>query len=64
MQKAEVGDICIIGGAGAYCSSMSPSNYNSYPASPEVMLKRDGAIKLIRRRQTLAQILENETPDD
>ena len=64
MRRARIGDFCAIGGAGAYCASMCAQNYNSYPASPEVMLKRDGAIKLIRRRQTLAQILENETPDD
>lgn len=60
MQKAEIGDYCVIGGAGAYCSSMSTSNYNSYPASPEVMLCKDGSLKLIRKRQTLEQILENE----
>ena len=64
MQKAEIGDICIIGGAGAYCSSMSPSNYNSYPAAPEIMLKSDGSLKLMRRRQTLEQILQNEVEDD
>ena len=60
MQKANIGDLCVIGGAGAYCSSMSPSNYNSYPASPEVLLRKNGSLKLIRRRQTLDQILENE----
>lgn len=60
MQKAEIGDYCVIGGAGAYCSSMSTSNYNSYPASPEVMLCKDGSLKLIRKRQTLEQIVENE----
>lgn len=60
MQKAEIGDICIIGGTGAYCSSMSPSNYNSYPASPEVMLLKNGKLRLIRRRQTPEQITENE----
>ena len=60
MQKAEIGDICIIGGAGAYCSSMSPSNYNSSPASPEVMLLKNGKLRLIRRRQTPEQITENE----
>ena len=64
MRRARIGDFCAIGGAGAYCASMCAQNYNSYPASPEVMLKRDGSIKLIRRRQTLAQILENETSDD
>lgn len=60
MKKAKIGDLCVIGGCGAYCSSMSPSNYNSYPASAEVMLLKSGKIKLIRRRQTLKQIVENE----
>jgi len=60
MKKAKIGDLCVIGGCGADCSSMSPSNYNSYPASAEVMLLKSGKIKLIRRRQTLEQIVENE----
>ncbi len=60
LPKTKIGDFCLIGGAGAYCSSMSPSNYNSYPASPEVMLTKNGKFKLIRRRQTLEQVLENE----
>ena len=64
MSKAKIGDFCVIGGAGAYCSSMCTQNYNSYPAAAEVMLMSDGSIKLIRRRQTLAQILENEVRDD
>lgn len=64
MAKAKIGDFCVIGGAGAYCASMCTQNYNSYPAAAEVMLMSDGSIKLIRRRQTLAQILENEVRDD
>lgn len=60
LEKADIGDYCVIGGAGAYCSAMSTSNYNSYPASPEVLLKKSGVISLIRKRQTLEQILENE----
>ena len=64
MRRAHIGDFCAIGGAGAYCASMCAQNYNSYPASPEVMLKADGSLRLIRRRQTLAQILENEIQDD
>ncbi|MBQ6534497.1 MAG: hypothetical protein IJI37_04940, partial [Opitutales bacterium] len=60
LPNAKIGDLCAIGGAGAYCSSMSASNYNSYPASPEVMVSRGGKIKLIRRRQTEEQITENE----
>lgn len=61
LERAERGDLVAIGGAGAYCSSMAAKNYNSYPESPEVMLKKDGSAVLIRRRQTLEQIIQNET---
>ncbi len=60
LQEANIGDLCVIGGSGAYCSSMSTMNYNSYPALPEVLLKTDGTLKLMRKRQTLEQIVENE----
>jgi diaminopimelate decarboxylase len=55
-----IGDVVVIGGAGAYCASMATINYNSYPQAPEVLRRRDGSFELIRRRQTLAQVLENE----
>lgn len=58
--RAEIGDFCIIGGAGAYCSAMATKNYNSFPESAEVMLGSDGSARLIRRRQTLEQIIQNE----
>ncbi len=60
MMKAKIGDLCVIDGTGAYCSSMSTTNYNSYPAIPEVILLKNGEIKLIRKRQTLEQAIENE----
>ncbi len=60
MARAKIGDFCAIDGAGAYCSSMSTSNYNSYPASPEVLLRADGSVVLMRKRQTPAQVAENE----
>ena len=60
MLRAERGDLCVVEGAGAYCSSMSAKNYNSYPEAPEVMLEGDGSFRLIRRRQTLEQMLQNE----
>jgi diaminopimelate decarboxylase len=56
------GDFLVIGGAGAYCSAMSLVNYNSYVQAPEVLLRADGSMKLIRRRQTLEQMLVNELP--
>jgi len=36
--KAGIGDLCIIDGTGAYCSSMSAKNYNSFPEAAEVLL--------------------------
>jgi len=60
MAEPEIGDILIIGGTGAYCSSMSPYNYNSHTQAPEVLHTIGGGLKLIRKKQTLEQILENE----
>lgn len=60
MLKAAIGDLCVIGGAGAYCSSMCAVNYNSYPAAPEVLLRESGEAVLIRGRQTPEQITQNE----
>ena len=61
LPEAVAGDLCVIGGAGAYCAGMSTKNYNSFPEAPEVLLRRDGRFSLIRRRQTLEQIFQNET---
>jgi diaminopimelate decarboxylase len=55
-----IGDLVLIGGAGAYCAGMATINYNSYPQAPEVMLEPDGTLRLIRRRQSLEQIWANE----
>ncbi|MCL2153028.1 MAG: diaminopimelate decarboxylase [Oscillospiraceae bacterium] len=60
MAEPEIGDVAVIGGVGAYCSSMAPFNYNSHAQVPEVLYMASGDLKLIRRRQTLEQILENE----
>ncbi|MCL1834678.1 MAG: diaminopimelate decarboxylase [Oscillospiraceae bacterium] len=60
MAEPEIGDLAVIGGTGAYCSSMSPYNYNSHTQIPEVLFTDAGELKLIRKRQTLEQMLENE----
>jgi diaminopimelate decarboxylase len=60
LAAAHIGDLCLIGGAGAYCAAMSAKNYNSFPEAPEVLVGLDGVPRLIRRRQTLEQILQNE----
>jgi diaminopimelate decarboxylase len=64
MPEAAIGDLCVIEGAGAYCSAMAAKNYNSFPEAAEVMLLENGALRLIRRRQTLDQLLQNEVPAD
>ena len=56
----EISDFVVIGGVGAYCSSMTPMNYNSHTQIPELLLGDGGQLTLIRKRQTLEQILENE----
>jgi diaminopimelate decarboxylase len=55
-----IGDLVVVGGAGAYCAAMATINYNSYPQAPEVMLGADGSLTLLRRRQTPEQIWQNE----
>lgn len=60
LEEAAVGDLCVIEGVGAYCSAMPAKNYNSFPEAPEVLVRESGEAVLIRKRQTLSQILENE----
>src|SRR6266851_3882368 len=55
-----IGDLVVVGGAGAYCAGMATINYNSYPQAPEVMLGRDGSLTLLRRRQAPEQVWQNE----
>ena len=58
LPNVNVGDYIVIANAGAYGASMS-SNYNSRPYCPEVMVDQ-GTAKLIRRRQTMAELLALE----
>jgi diaminopimelate decarboxylase len=58
--RPQVGDLVIVGGAGAYCAAMSTINYNSYPRAPEVMLEPDGTLRQLRTRQTLDDVLSGE----
>ena len=60
MAKAAIGDLVSIEMAGAYCSGMSAKHYNSFPEAAEVLIREDDSLQLIRRRQTLEQLLENE----
>ncbi|MDV6235989.1 diaminopimelate decarboxylase [Leptospira ellisii] len=60
--EAKLGDYVVMEGAGAYCSSMSTKNYNSFPETAEVLVGADGVFQLIRKRQNLEQIFQNEIP--
>mmetsp|Transcript_346 Transcript_346/g.490 ORF Transcript_346/g.490 Transcript_346/m.490 type:complete len:459 (+) Transcript_346:37-1413(+) len=62
--EVRIGDLVSIEGAGAYCSGMSTKNYNSFPEAPEVLLDKNGQIHLIRKRQSLDHMLENEVNYD
>ena len=54
----KVGDLIVVGGAGAYGFSMS-SNYNTQPLIAEVAVEGDQC-QLTRRRQTLDDMLREE----
>jgi diaminopimelate decarboxylase len=58
LPAAQVGDILVIGCTGAYGSVMG-SNYNSKPLAAEILLDR-GELRIIRRRQTLDDLIANE----
>lgn len=60
MSEAQIGDIVVIDGAGAYAAAMCAKNYNSFPESAEIMVKNDGTFAPIRKRQSLKQLLQNE----
>jgi diaminopimelate decarboxylase len=58
--RPEIGDLVVVGGAGAYCAAMSTAGYNSYPRAPEVLRELDGSLRLVRRRQTFDELLATE----
>lgn len=58
LPAAEVGDLLVFHNAGAYGASMA-SNYNSRPLAAEVLVE-DGSPRLIRRRQTIDELIALE----
>lgn len=60
MAEPQVGDLIAVGGTGAYCSAMTPFNYNSHLQATEVIIKDGGEFQCIRARQTMDQIVANE----
>jgi len=59
LPEAQVGDLLLIGCAGAYGFSMS-SNYNGKPRAAEVMIC-DGKAHLVRARETCANLMRGES---
>ena len=57
-QRLQPGDLLVFNDTGAYGASMS-SNYNSRPLIPEVLVD-GGRARLIRRRQTVRELLALE----
>ncbi len=58
LPTGRVGDLLVLHDAGAYAASMA-SNYNTRPLAPEVLIE-DGRARLIRRRQTVDDLLALE----
>jgi len=58
--ETEPGDLFVVERAGGYCSSMNMKNFNSFPEAPEVLHRKDGRLEVIRKRQTLEQMTQNE----
>jgi diaminopimelate decarboxylase len=58
LPQAQVGDLMVFHNAGAYGASMS-SNYNTRPLAAEVLVD-GGAVRVIRRRQTVDELLALE----
>ena len=59
LPEAGVGDLLVIGCAGAYGFVMA-SNYNGKPRPAEVLV-RDGKAHLVRARETLDDLMRGET---
>jgi diaminopimelate decarboxylase len=58
LPEVRSGDVLCLPAAGAYCLSMA-SNYNGMPR-PEVAMVRGGRATVIRRRETLDDLLRSE----
>ena len=58
LPEVKAGDYLVLHDTGAYGASMS-SNYNSRPLLPEVLFD-NGQARLIRRRQTIEELLALE----
>ena len=59
LPRGEIGDFCVIEGAGAYCSSMAAAII-PFP-KPRSAPQEDGRLYLIHKRQTFDQIIERSS---
>jgi diaminopimelate decarboxylase len=59
LPRCEAGDLLMIKSTGAYGASMA-STYNSRPLAAEVLLD-NGRYAIIRRRQTIEEMLAGES---
>jgi diaminopimelate decarboxylase len=64
LRKAYIGDYIVVDGSGAYCAGMSAKNYNSFPEAPEVLVDTNNDVFVIRERQPLDQVYQNEKAID
>jgi diaminopimelate decarboxylase len=62
MRRPDPGDLICVGAAGAYGFTMA-SNYNTRPRAAEVLVKGD-SYAVVRKRETLDQLIENESIPD
>jgi diaminopimelate decarboxylase len=58
-RKPHRGDIIIIHDTGAYCSGFMESNANSFPRPDRVMVKEDGTITYIKKRDTYEDVMRD-----
>jgi diaminopimelate decarboxylase len=62
LPRTEVGDLIGVFQSGAYARTASPLGFLSYPTPAEVLVE-DGELRLIRRRGTYEDLL-NDIPGD
>ena len=60
LPEAHIGDYLVVDGVGAYNAGMAIKNYNSFPESGELLLRENGEIVEIRKRESVEEIWRNE----
>lgn len=60
LPTAYIWDLIVVQSCGAYNSSMAMKHYNSFPEAGELMIRSDGSIVEMRKRQNVEEIWGNE----